>query len=81
MNADDYGKLTYMIMNQDGMTAQARLDLIYKASLLMVDMERYNPENLKVVLTKEQIVKETIPTVETPDFSGRIHGKDSVKQS
>lgn len=79
MEADDYGKITYMIMNQEGMTAQSRLDLIYKTSLLMVDMQRYNPENLKVVLTQEKTVVET-PSQDT-DFSSRIHGKDDVQQT
>lgn len=78
MHAEDYGKLTYMMMNQEGMTAQARLDMIYKASLLMVDMERYNPENLKVVLTQEKTVVETPSQEASPDFSERIHDKNSV---
>jgi len=79
MNADDYGKVTYMILNQDGMKPQARLDLIYKVSLLVVDMERYNPENLKVVLTQEKTTMETQSP--EPDFSQRIHGKDDLKQN
>ena len=65
MNADDYGKLTFIIMNQEGMSAQARLDLIYKASLLMGDKEWYMGENPKVVLTQEQTVVETKPITQT----------------
>lgn len=59
MNADDYGKLTFIIMNQNGIEAQAKLDLIYKASLLMGDTEWIKGENPKVVLTQEQTVVET----------------------
>lgn len=61
MNTDDLGKLTFIIMNQDGMTAQSRLDLIYKSSLLMGDKEWYKSENPKVVLTQEQTIVETKP--------------------
>lgn len=69
MNADDYGKLTFIIMNQEGMSAQARLDLIYKASLLMGDKEWYKGENPKVVLMQEQTVVETKPItqIHSPD--------------
>lgn len=81
MTPDDYGKITFMVINQKGMTAQARLDLIYKISLLMGGMERYNPDNLKVVLTKEQTILESTQNIETPDFAHRIHGKESVESS
>ena len=78
MTPDDYGKITYMIINQKGITAQGKLDLIYKFSLLMGGMQGYNPENLKVVLTQEKTTQEV---VHPEDFSARIHGKDSVKTS
>jgi len=63
MELDEYGKLTYIIMNQNGMTAQAKLDMIYKASLLMGDKSWYNPENPTVTLTQERTIVE-IPTQE-----------------
>jgi hypothetical protein len=66
MNADDYGKLTFIIMNQQGMSAQSKLDLIYKSSLLMGDKEWYKGENPKIVLTQEQTIVETQPQVQNP---------------
>ena len=65
MNSDDYGKLTFIIMNQDGISAQAKLDLIYKSSLLMGDTEWLKGENPKVVLTQEQTVVEQHPSTQT----------------
>lgn len=69
MNADDLGKITFIIMNQQGISAQAKLDLIYKSSLLMGDTEWLKGENPKVVLTQEQTVVETQPQVQSPDLN------------
>jgi hypothetical protein len=70
MNAEDYGKLTFIIMNQEGMTAQVRLDLIYKSSLLLGEIDWLKGVNPKIVLTQE-VVTQVKPL--TSDFSDRIN--------
>ncbi len=78
MNHDDYGKLTYMIMNQKGMTPQAKLDMIYKASLLMVDTS-WGKIDPTVVLTQERTTVETV--IPKSDFDINAELDKRSKQS
>ena len=73
MNADDYGKLTFIIMNTEGITAQSKLDLIYKSSLLMGDTDWLKGVNPKVVLTQSQTVVEQPQNTQTPDQNYRVN--------
>jgi len=73
MNADDYGKMTYIIMNQQGITAQSKLELIYKSSLLLDDKSWYMGENPKVVLTQEKTIVETKPQEQHDDYMQRMN--------
>ena len=69
MNTDDYGKLTYIILNQKDITPQSRLELIYKASVLITDKTWYMANDPKVVLSQEVTTVQT----QSDDFMDRLN--------